>query len=280
MKKRWAVEEDELLRKLYPTSTKEKLMNLLANRTWSSISCRANREGLKKAKLRITKKCLECNKSFDVHPCHNASKFCSRKCKGVWHSKNLLGDKASNWKGGNKTKNCLTCNKEIKVMPALFIRKKFCSKDCMHEYQRRYRKEVLCTWCKKKLKRSLSHIRYSNAFCSFECRFEHMKTTGQLFGELEDNPNWQDGKSFEPYGIEFNRKLKEQIRKRDNYTCQECGFTQKQLGYKLYVHHIDYNKQNNSSNNLISLCKQCHSQTNFNRTDWTTYFKNKMGDKH
>jgi len=86
---------------------------------------------------------------------------------------------------------------------------------------------------------------------------------------------WQGGKSFEPYGIEFNKQLKLQIRQRDNFTCQECGFTEKKLGYKLRIHHIDYNKKNNKPKNLISLCKSCHSKTGFNREDWTDYFKEK-----
>lgn len=90
------------------------------------------------------------------------------------------------------------------------------------------------------------------------------------------HPNWQGGKSFEPYGIEFNKKLKEQIRQRYNFTCQECGFTQEKLGYKLHVHHIDFNKKNNNPNNLISLCRSCHTQTEFNRENWTKYFQNKV----
>ena len=92
----------------------------------------------------------------------------------------------------------------------------------------------------------------------------------------ENHPQWQGGKSFEPYGLKFNNQLKEQIRKRDNYTCQECGYTQEQLGYKLSTHHIDYDKQNNQENNLISLCKGCHSQTNFERENWINYFRDKV----
>ena len=92
----------------------------------------------------------------------------------------------------------------------------------------------------------------------------------------ETHPHWQGGISFEPYGLEFNNKLKEQIRKRDNHTCQECYKIQKELKYKLSIHHIDYNKQNNNPNNLISLCKKCHAKTNFKRDDWTKYFKQKL----
>jgi len=87
------------------------------------------------------------------------------------------------------------------------------------------------------------------------------------------NPNWNGGISFEPYGLEFNKQLKGQIRERDNFICQECKQTQERLGYLLNVHHIDYNKKNNNPANLISLCKTCHSQTNHNREHWTPLLK-------
>jgi 5-methylcytosine-specific restriction endonuclease McrA len=108
---------------------------------------------------------------------------------------------------------------------------------------------------------------------------EETKTKMSMSRLGNKNPNWQGGKSFEPYNIEFNDKLKEQIRKRDNYACQECGYTQEQLKRKLDVHHIDYNKKNNSPDNLISLCNTCHLQTNFRRHDWTGYFKNLINNK-
>lgn len=96
--------------------------------------------------------------------------------------------------------------------------------------------------------------------------------------------NWKGGKSFEPYGIEFNNRLKETIRKRDNYRCQECFRHQSELRtknnnlYKLIIHHIDFNKKNNDLSNLISLCRPCHLQTNFNREKWIDYFQNKINE--
>ena len=95
----------------------------------------------------------------------------------------------------------------------------------------------------------------------------------------ERNHQWLGGKSFEPYSPEFNKNLKLRIRKRDNYTCRECGYTEEELGYILRIHHIDYNKKNNKENNLISLCRNCHAQTNFNREDWTKYFQGIIYDQ-
>lgn len=98
----------------------------------------------------------------------------------------------------------------------------------------------------------------------------------------KNNPNWQNGKSFEEYPQEFNNELKEKIRKRDNHRCQECFrhqdeiFTKSGKRKKLVIHHIDYDKKNNNPNNLISLCQNCHMQTNYKRKDWINYFQEKM----
>ena len=88
----------------------------------------------------------------------------------------------------------------------------------------------------------------------------------------ENNPNWQGGISFEPYGEDFNEELKLFIRKRDNFQCQICGFIEGETA--LDVHHIDYNKKNNKTQNLISLCHGCHTKTGYNRSFWIEYFKN------
>lgn len=110
---------------------------------------------------------------------------------------------------------------------------------------------------------------------------EEAKKKISLAFKGDKHPNWQGGKSFEPYGIEFNNNLKEQIRERDGYRCQECFRHQSELRtkankpYKLIVHHIDFNKQNNISLNLISLCRGCHQKTQFDRQNWINYFKEK-----
>ena len=92
----------------------------------------------------------------------------------------------------------------------------------------------------------------------------------------EKHPNWLGGISFEPYGIEFNAKLKEKIRRRDGYKCSVCNTHEKQARFKLTIHHIDYNKQNNKPKNLISVCISCHTKTNYNRDYWYAYFLYKI----
>lgn len=91
-----------------------------------------------------------------------------------------------------------------------------------------------------------------------------------------NHPNWQGGKSFEEYGKEFDSSLKEQIRFRDHYECQNCGCSQLENGKQLDAHHKDYNKKNNILTNLIALCKSCHTKTNFNRNYWKDFYNKKL----
>ena len=77
---------------------------------------------------------------------------------------------------------------------------------------------------------------------------------------------WKGGISFEPYSIDWTKTLKQSIRQRDKYICQMCGESGK------YVHHIDYDKKNCNSENLITLCNSCHTKTNYNRDYWVDYF--------
>jgi hypothetical protein len=86
---------------------------------------------------------------------------------------------------------------------------------------------------------------------------------------------YKGGRTPQIYPTDWNNILKEQIRARDNYTCQECGCPEIECNRRLDVHHIDYDKNNLDKNNLISLCRRCHNKTNHNREYWERYFTNK-----
>jgi len=59
-------------------------------------------------------------------------------------------------------------------------------------------------------------------------------------------------------------KTRIQIVNRDNNRCVICGKNPR----KIHIHHINYNKQDNSNKNLISLCDSCHGKTNGRRKYW------------
>lgn len=84
---------------------------------------------------------------------------------------------------------------------------------------------------------------------------------------------WKGGVSFELYTLDWTETLRESIRERDGFMCQECGVHQDELNRRLHIHHIDYDKKNCNPNNLISLCINCHMKTNVDRERWVNYFK-------
>ncbi len=128
-------------------------------------------------------------------------------------------------------------------------------------------KEHRCIDCGKEI----SNYKYKR--CNSCAQIKRLK-------DPKNRPCWKDGKSFEEYPQEFTQELKDQIRKRDNYTCQNCDMIEEEhiivLGEVLSVHHIDYNKKNCNKNNLISLCRQCNARVNFNRKYWKEYFEIKI----
>lgn len=167
---------------------------------------------------------------------------------------------------------CLNCKKQTEFSRSVAKYRKFCSVKCSSNYKKENRLNKikgLAPWNKGLTKNTDKRIKRISKNIS-KAKQISKKGKGKL------HYNWQGGKSFESYGIKFNYKLKEKIRIRDKRRCRECNYSEKKLGYKLDVHHINYNKKNNKESNLVSLCHSCHSQTNYNRKDWKTYFKEKV----
>jgi hypothetical protein len=185
----------------------------------------------------IYKKCLFCKKLFYVPLCQNKIKFCSSGCYG----KSIKGNIPWN-KGLTKENN------------------KIIAKWGEQSRKGRYGQ---CLMCKKKV--YIPRCREKTMkFCSNECHFIWMSG--------ENAPLWRGGISFEPYATEFNNRLKQQIKERDNYTCQICGRIEteelQRNNGKLSIHHIDYDKKNNHPTNLITFCRKCNARANFNREKW------------
>lgn len=181
-------------------------------------------------------------------------KYCSKKCASLSRRK-------------GKYVKCQTCGKEFWVQAYKLEEKylknvgetKYCSMECAKSTQ-----------IKKGDKPWNKDIPWSN---EVRGKFKETWAKRLLTYKSSDHPNWQGGKSFEPYPVSFNNSLKRYIADRDNHTCQLCGKTENEVGYKLCKHHIDYDKNNCDEKNLISLCRSCHTTTDFNREFWTLVFQ-------
>lgn len=154
----------------------------------------------------------------------------------------------------NRAKRCKQCNH-------IFINKHKLRNGQLnpnYKHGRKVRKHYKCLDCGKPV--------------THGCKLGHCKSRTS---SGKKNGMWKGGSSFIYYPSEFSFRLKEQIRKRDNYRCQRCGIKECNLiGYKkkLTVHHIDYNKQNCKKENLITICEKCNSTVESNRDFWFAYF--------
>jgi 5-methylcytosine-specific restriction endonuclease McrA len=203
--------------------------------------------------------CTQCSKELDVFPARlrklkNGRIFCSRKCKGEWSTGKPLVKQ--------EIKSCSVCNKDVYVSPhyARKHKKFFCSPKCKNSYNFI---DVSCRQCRKIVSRRRVEVEIMKfgPFCSPKCFFIWRKENNVYVGE--GNPAWKGGYSSPNYNYNWKRQ-RAKARKRDNYTCQDCGMTQQEWGYFLDVHHIvaydlfEDPKKANDLSNLVTLCRRCH----------------------
>ena len=150
-------------------------------------------------------------------------------------------------------KHCQNCGKCLDKRH----RTKYCSEKCANEMNRKRAKEryikrglrkgykegkkkTHCIICGRFfIKKTANH-----KICSKECRKK----------QFEDIKNLRNGGNFP------RLKLRFEIFKRDNFTCQYCGRNVKKDKIKLHVDHI-YPKSKNgkySRDNLITSCEECN----------------------
>jgi hypothetical protein len=211
--------------------------------------------------------------------------FCSKSCHYKWRkeSKTFSASNNPNWKEKVDLK-CKFCNKPFKRL-ACNMRdgNQFCSKSCSDKWRKTIRgkdhwlyKEVdcICEICKKSFK---TKPRWSKArFCSQQCNSVWFANYASIERVGENHPNWKGG-AINYRGSNWVAQARK-ARKRDNYICQNCGISQKELKRRLDVHHIipfrefglDNYKKANRLKNLISLCPTCH-----NYAEWAYTKENK-----
>ena len=213
----------------------------------SNIGNLLKKEGIqiirKKPKEETRKKMSEARKKL-MKENPSLREDCIKRLKGAWVGK----------KHSIKTKQLL---REINIGRKMSEKSKLKMKESW-DYQKHFTEDI-----KKKMGKTQSIIKKGKG--------------NPMYGKTKELcPSWLGGKSFEPYGEEFNLKLKNLIRKRDNQVCMNCGVHREKLSKSLSIHHINYDKKCNIEQNLISLCVSCHTFTNTNRDYWQKLFQEKL----
>lgn len=192
-----------------------------------SIACSRTCGGKAGQLKKIKRKCSICGAEKETSPSNNFSKpfYCSDTCRKQRYKL--------------ECKNCGISFRSCKPYG------KYCSQHCRVESYRRNKVKITCTVCKKEFSRPSFTVREGNLFCSQKCRNRYHSV----------HPS-------KKYGSKWSR-ISLNIRKRDNYTCKNCG-TQSFEKYAMDVHHIvppenfDSFDEANHPDNLITLCRKCH----------------------
>lgn len=150
---------------------------------------------IKRVKEKTVITCEVCNKQFVVQHCRkDKARFCSNKCRGVWISQNIYGDKIYNYKKKIE-KTCLECDKVFYIHTYRKDGARFCSKKCSNTWHARNRHKTvnkLCKGCGKEFEPRRKYTTY----CSKECRKAKIQIVCRICGKV-----------FRVYRYEKHRKF-------------------------------------------------------------------------
>lgn len=158
---------------------------------------------------------------------------------------------------------CVYCGTEFKYNPKE-VTGKYCREKCCKDHRKEKRKTLTCPTCGDEFD-VFPSIAGHRRFCNEDCYAEY----SSKIQAGQNNHNWKGG-TITYYGANWDEQ-RNKARKRDNYTCQRCGVTERELEQQLDVHHIkrlgwfreEYDapvwwQKGNVLDNLTSLCRTCH----------------------
>lgn len=182
------------------------------------------------------------------------------------------------------SKTCEMCGcrmeRRIREGAKAFARRRTCGIKCGHALSWRNREDRIeklsasmraryadrskvCTWCGV-----VFRPRPGESHHGFWKRQTCCKEHGVELCLFNRYRNRKKGRQWR-YPRSWTDALKARIRERDGHRCRLCGDAGTEAPC---VHHIDYDKDNLTDANLISLCRSCHGKTNYRRAYWQALF--------
>lgn len=144
-----------------------------------------------------------------------------------------------------------SCGNEIWAPLHRLERRTHCSTNCPNKINQTLYSELTCSLCGVVFKRLTSKLKASKSglhFCTRYCKDVGQRISSNL---PEIQPN------------HYSTELKEYRKKVNLECCQGCGYSFSPL---LVVHHKDGNRENNSVDNLETVCPNCHALRHMMKT--------------
>lgn len=158
---------------------------------------------------------------------------------------------------------CKTCNKIYFIFPSQ-KGGTYCSKDCYRKKQKVYKLPATCKVCGKVFMTSKSRLAIGRGkYCSPKCYWVSLLVPLEQTRKREANQRnkWRFGGN------------REKALLRDNHQCKIC-----KTKNDLIIHHIDgtgyksvrdFKKINNAIENLLTLCRSCHTKLHNQDIVWS-----------
>ena len=226
---------------------------------------------------RIEYKCDNCGEPIEITQSqydNSKNHFCSQECKAEWQRKNNGGKNSPLY--NRIVIKCDYCHKDFEIIPSRYDRAEnhFCWRECKDNYWSENVKTgenhprwvekfiIQCSQCGEDLEPMTQYQidQYEHHFCCTECRNEWISEN--LSGENSPNynPDLTDEERFANRDYPKYKQWRNEVYKRDYYTCQCCG----KHGSDIEAHHINghnWDKEHRTDiDNGITLCTDCHSK--------------------
>lgn len=239
--------------------------------------------GTEAQKKRVDLECEWCGETFETTPSASDEKrFCSLDCKTDWFSETFRGENHPRWKDNTVTKQCAQCGEKVERANSEIEKRDhgrvYCSTKCFDVWRSKnvrgvdhplYKdSQVACETCGESFQKRPAKVeKHDKHFCSRGCHGEWIAENNVG----ENHPRYNGG-TINYYGPNW-RAQRRKVRKRDQYRCQVCGATERELGqipsahHKVKIAHFkdkydapEWYEKGNSLENLILLCSSHHSK--------------------
>lgn len=241
--------------------------------------------------MTVTNTCKHCGHTFQVVPSKSNQKYCSRQCMAERFRTGSIVSCANCGKETYHPKNQIERSKS-----GLF----FCSSQCLNEYaattqghqtlkpnaRQQYDKMLKgeyagCASCGKTIYKTRNRLKKSKSglvFCSPQCFGKHSDTRQarkcDQCGKIIYRAAWQtEGRErlycsvkcrsagLKERRVTTPRSKRQAIHKapllEQTPFCELCGLNEPAI---LEIHHKDRNPQNDSAENLLVICPNCHTR--------------------
>lgn len=213
--------------------------------------------------------CGGCGKSFQPPSNHPKQKCCTTECRDLVRRT-------------RRHVPCVVCGRmvERQAQRLQILKHSFCTRTCWSAWllihvprgkkhpQYKERTLVTCDWCGAEFARLVSRMHQRN-LCGVPCRTAWQRESGYI--TQEKSPTWRGGHN-DYRGPDWDRQKKLAM-KRDKGICQKCGVKAVEVHHLRPYQLFENSTEANKLENLQSLCKQCHT-----KTEWE-YRKTHSGEK-